>query len=683
MLLRRAFLTLALTWLLAAALPAAVPPSQPRYDFTVERGSLEMPDGVALAVTFFQPVARRQDERFPVLLELLPYRKDDSFYLRDYPLYAYFARRGYVGARVDVRGTGSSEGTLPPREYSEIELRDAEEVLRQLAAAPFSSGKVGMWGISWSGFNALQVAMRRPPELAAILVLHASDDLFHDDVHYIDGSLHVDSYALEINHENALPAPPEYRLDEAFFRHRFDREPWIFTYLRQQQDGDFWRRGSQRFHPEAVQVPVAAIGGLLDGYRDTVPRLLESLGGPATGVIGPWNHSWPDNGVPGPVYEWRREAVRWWDRWLKGRDTGVTEEPRLHVFVRAGHAPGRDLEQTPGDWRSEEWPIARARPRRWFPDGDHGLAERPGEPAVERLAYLPSSGVATGNWWGEPTGDLRPDGAGSLVFESPPLVEAIEIVGFPRVKLRSSVSVPLARWAVRLEDVQPDGAVSLVTGATLNGAQRDDRLAPRPLVPGQAYDLELTLHFTTWTFRPGHRLRLAVSNALFPMVWPTPEPMEMTLHLGEASWLELPEVPFAERPRPPFLPPEPREERADARHLPGGGSPQSDTVTRDLLHGKTTVEQRSSYAYEIGERRFTVSQRQAWSTSDRVPARSGFLGEATHTIELEGRVLELRTRIEIRSDAESFHVTVSREIAENGEPRRRRDWRQAIPRRLQ
>jgi predicted acyl esterase len=673
---------------LAAALtirPAVIPPVPASHEFTIER--LEAPiRGAMLSMTLYRPVPRTPGETFPVLLELLPYRKDDSFYARDYPLYSWFARHGYLAAKVDVRGTGSSTGALPAREYSEEEIADAVALIDWLAALPGSNGKVGMWGISWGGFNALQVAMRKPPRLAAILVLHASDDLFHDDVHYIDGALHLDQYALEIDHENGLPRPPGYALDAGYFADRFDREPWLFTYLREQQDGDFWRAGSLRFDPAGLQVPVFAIGGLLDGYRDTVPRLLATAKAPVRAMIGPWGHDWPDNGTPGPNLEWRQEALRWWDHWLKGIANGALDGPPLLLFVRAGHPPDRALTQTPGGWTRVDWPFPGARTERLFPAPSHALrGAPPASSAVERLRYMPGSGTATGLWWGDPTGDLRPDGAGSLVYEGPPLAAPLTIAGFPRVALRAAAEASLAHWVARLEDVQPDGTVALVTGAVLNGAQRASRLAPRPLVPGEVVDLAFDLHFTTWTFQAGHRIRLAVSNALFPMIWPTPYPMTTALHLGSGTFLDLPVLPPGPWPWPPpdLAAPEPREERADARTLPGGGWPRTHRVVRDELTGETSVTWEGESLYQVEDRRFRVTERIVWSTHDDAPARSAFVAEETTQVDLPGRALDLTTRIDLRSDATDFELTVTRTLRENGKPVRERSWREAIPRRMQ
>lgn len=664
--------------LLAAAAVLALA-GQPLYPFTVSRERLRMPDGVQLAVTLWRPVPRDTAERFPVLLEYLPYRKDDSFYRRDYPLYEYFVRRGYILAKVDIRGTGGSEGRLPPREYSDVELDDAMEIIAQLARLPGANGSVGMWGISWGGFNALQVAMRRPPALKAILALHASDDLFHDDVHYIDGALHVDPYALQIDHENGLPRTPDYPLDSAYFADRFDAEPWIFTYLRQDRDGDFWRRGSLRFSPDRIAIPVYLIGGLHDGYRDTVLRLLESLRVPVKAEIGPWEHDWPDNGTPGPNYEWRARAVRWWDHWLKGRDSGLLREPRLLLFQRDAYPPSDTISRLPGTWRFTDWPIPDTRWRTLRPVSGGHLVVGPAPRGVDSLRYAPGAGWMAGDWWGDPTGDMRPDDAASLIYDGDPLRETLVLAGFPRATLSVTASAPLANWAVRLEDVAPTGEVSLVTGAVVNGTQIRSRLDPRPLVPGRPERIVLDLHFTTWTFRPGHRVRLAVSNAQFPMIWPTPYPMTTTLATGGDATIRLPLVP-APGAAPALPAPEPRAGAPDARAI----EPESKAAHRLLvdLHGdSTTVELEEPDAYEIGARSVQIAEAERWTAQGGRPANARFLGEETHRIRLPGRTLELTTRMDIRSDERFLHVRFDREILENGSRVRQRVWTDSVPRR--
>ena len=658
--------------------------SRSDYPFEIVRDWLVMSDQTRLSVTYFRPLPRREGERFPVLLELLPYRKDDQFYIRDYPLYSYFARHGYMGAKVDIRGTGSSEGETPDREYSEIELQDAVEIIDQLSKASWSNGRVGMWGISWGGFNAIQVAMRRPPALRAILAMDATDDLYRDDVHFIDGIFHADEYELSIDHDLGLPRSPEYILDEGYFDSRFSNYPWFFNYLKNQRDGEFWRKNSLRWQYDAITIPTYLIGGLLDGYRDSVPRMLEKMSAPVKGVIGPWPHAFPDNGKPGPNYEWRHEAVRWWDHWLKGIDSGILEEPRFAVFVRSGHSPGEDSDVVPGHWRYEDWPIRRTSWVEMHPSRDGGLARSASRPTSHWLTCHPGYGSEVGYWWGDPTGDMRPADAGCLVYDSEALQDEIEIVGFPRIRLRGAASTGLAHWIARLEDVGPDGQVALVTGGALNGSQRQSRLKPQGLTPDVEDTFEFDLHFTTWTFRAGHRIRLAVSNGQFPMFWPAPKASTTRLEVGTGdTCIVLPVIPYEWRPVPTFRPPEEREQREDAHRLPGAGWPAVQRTIVDSQNLTTSVEWRGESNYEIQGRRYYSFEEMQYETSHENPADSGFKGEAGHRIELGGRTLELKTNLGVRSNVTDFEVEFTRRIFENGKLVRERTWKESIPREFQ
>lgn len=668
----------------AAANPDQYPVLPPAYDFKIEYDWLTMKDGVKLSVTYFFPVPLKEDERFPALLEYLPYRKDDYFYMRDYPLYSYFARRGYVIAKVDIRGTGSSEGKVPPREYSDVEINDALEIIAQLAKAPWSTGKIGMWGISWSGFNALQVAMRRPPALAAIMASCASDDLFHDDVHYIDGAFHVDQYELSIDTDLGLPRSPDYLLDEDYFENRFNAYPWFLVYLKNQRNGDFWRKNSLRWNYEAVTVPTFLLGGLLDGYRDSIPRMLENMKIPLKAEIGPYNHAWPDNGEPGPNYEWRHQMVRWWDYWLKGVDTGIMAEPRFTVFVRGSHPPDAGLKMTPGAFRFEEWPIARTRWQTFYPAKNNRLLENTEENHTNSLKYVPGFGYPLGFWWGETTGDMRPADAGCLVYDSDILEEELEIIGIPRVWLAVSADAPMAHWIACLEDVHPDGRVSLVTGALLNVTQRASRLEPQYLTPDAAYALSFDLHFTTWTFLPGHRIRLSVTNSLFPMIWPTPYAMTTRLFLGkEKTRVQLPVIPYQEPRSPSFRPPEPREQRPDAKELKSKGWPYLNRVIHDLVNDTTTAEWQAEDRFEVQGTEHYIFDSTTYRTDNKKPSQSGFLGESERTIKLKSRTITLKTTVSIESDETNFRVVFTRRLWENNRFIKEKQWQETIPRQFQ
>lgn len=641
-----------------------------------------MRDGIKIALSYYLPEAKTGAERFPVLFELLPYRKDDLFAMRDYSLYSYFAERGYAIAKADVRGTGSSEGAIPGREYSEEEIQDALEIIDRLSKKEWSNGNVGMWGISWSGFNAIQTAMRRPPALKAILAVDATDDLYKDDVHYIDGAFHVDEYALSVENDNILPASPQYRIDEDYLKNRFERYPWFLTYKKQQTDGPFWRGNSLRWRYDEINIPVYLIGALLDGYRDSVPRMLENLKVPVKAVIGPWNHAWPDDGVPGPNHEWREEIIRWWDHWLKGKDTGLLKEPRLAVFVREGDPPDAGLKTASGRWRFEDWPIARARWTPFYLDGDRRLSDRPRETAVHKLFYKPGAGTAAGYWWGEATGDMAADDASSLVYDGPELKENVEIIGMPRLKLKVAADAKLAHWTVRLEDVFPDGRVALVAGAVLNGSQRRSRLNPAYLEPDRIYDLAMDLHFTTWVFKPGHRIRVAVSNAQFPMIWPTPYPMVTRLYAGTGSFIELPVIPLEDRPVPPYLPPRPRTESPYGKYI-NDAWPKIYRLSRDLEKSKVSVEWEGEESFELEKRRYSFFEKTLYYTHDTRPADSGFKGEAGHNLELEDRRISTRVFVDVYSTETDFRIQLKRQIFENGKLLHEKLFDEAIPRLFQ
>jgi len=651
-----------------------------RYDFTLVKERLTMPDGVELAVTCFMPTPKSPGERFPVLVEMNPYRKDDMMFVWDYPIGAYFARRGFVVARVDVRGTGASGGVLPGRDYSEEELSDGVAVIGLLAGKDWSNGNVGMYGLSWGAFNSLMIAARKPPALKAILIAHASDDLFYQDVHFIDGVFHMDVWEAMMDTFNALPSPEGYALTQDYFSNRFDREPWHFIWKEQQADGPFWRRESARFKPP-VTLPVYVIGGLLDGYRDTVPRLLDSPGAVVKAEIGPWSHDWPNTGSPGPNYEWRHKAVRWFNHWLRGEDTGIMDEPRFMVFVRHGQPPAAGGTQS-GEWHCGAWPVAGVTARRYHPGGDSDLAARPPAATDCELAYWPGAGMGVHGWWGEVSDDMADDDDNSLVFDSPVLAEPVEIIGLPRVSLRLAARAPLTHVTVRLEDVAPDGTVALVSGVLINPADRVSRLERKALPPGEAVTLAAEIHFTTWRFNPGHRIRLAVGNAQFPMAWPSPSPCGITLTTGPDTWLDLPVAAKNSLTGRCVLPaPEPEEESAAVR---ARDAKESRAVSQyDQETGVATYSTGDDESFTIGDVAVRRHETNVYSVSDARPAAASYKAVADYAITLPGRGIRLMCGYDLTSDERAFTLSVSRRLSENGRLVREKRWERKIPRNLQ
>jgi uncharacterized protein len=656
---------------------------------TVAAARIPTRDGTKLAGTLYLP--ENLGTGVPALLEYLPYRKDDAMAVRDYGLYAYMTRRGYAGVRVDIRGTGASDGDRPGGEYTEQEQQDAEDVIAWLAGQPWCTGAVGMWGISWGGFNAIQIALRRPAALKAIIAVDASDDLFHDDVHYIDGLLHLDEYALMIDHMNALPPAPDFPVDEQILVRRFDSPPWLADWLGQQQDGTYWRRGSLRPDYGRLTIPSFLIGGWYDGYRDSVPRMLSHVPAPVKVLIGPWNHTFPHDAVPGPAIEWRADAVRWWDHWLKGADNGIMAEPSVTVFVRDWHRPDLDLTEIPGRWRTETaLPPERTVYRTWHCGPERDLLPVSPPDGLVSLRYVPSCGAQAGNWWGELTPDQRGADAFSLVFDTRPLADEVEILGFPVVQISGSADAEPLHWFGRLCDVAPDGTVTLVTGGGRAGRRDPMRDAgslpggPMPALPaaeaGARGDrLPLELHLTSWVFPPGHRIRLALSNAMWPMIWPTPRQATATVRLGrDGTRLALPVIPAADRAEPVFA-------RAAGAELPPGTRATGEMVPVrwNLLRddtGAASIWWRGASATQFGWGRVTDEEYVRYDVRDDDPARASAHGEARTEVQLDGRLLTLASELGLDGDSESLRYRFRRELCQDGAVIRERCWERRYPR---
>ncbi len=664
--------------ILSASPAPKAPPSL--HTVSMVQQWIPMPDGVRLAATLYMPSEAKPGEKFPALLEYLPYRKDDATAARDYPVHSWFAAHGYVSVRVDIRGFGASEGVPTDREYSEQEQLDGERVIAWLASQPWSTGKVGMFGISWGGFNSIQLAMRNPPALKAILAVDATEQLFHDDVHYVDGMMHFDEFELNMDLAPGMTGAPDYTLDEKVLGPRFDSAPWSLMYFKHQRDGEFWRAPLRPL--SEIKVPCFLIGGLLDGYRDSIPKMFEQVKAPVKAIIGPWNHTFPNEADPGPQIEWRDQALRWWDYWLKNRNTGIMDEPPLAIYMQEWHPPDAHLKNVPGKWRAESgWPKKSVANTTLYLYDAHVLSTEPAKPAVQQLRYVPSIGVEAGFWWGELLTDQRPVDAFSLTYDSAALTQDLTILGRPHALLRASASAPLADWFARLSDIAPDGTVTQITGAGINGAQRESAADPKELAPNQIYSLDIEMHLATWTFPKGHRIRLAVSNALWPMVWPTPYAMTTTLQLGgeTGSRLILPLVPPSMYAAPRFAPPAPTVERSDI-HGEGFPWPGEWKTERDEVNAKTKVTWtgKSEETYPWGKE--LDFEGITYSVDDNHPETSSAQGEAEIAITLKDHTLIWQGHLTLSSDAQNFYYKYIRQLFKDGQEIKQKTWQETIPR---
>jgi hypothetical protein len=533
----------------------------------IENTWIPLADGTRLAARIWQP-AGAERKPVPAILEYLPYRKNDGTAIRDRVLHEYFAGHGYACVRVDMRGSGDSDGLLLD-EYLPQEQQDALEVIAWIASQPWCTGKVGMMGISWGGFNSLQVAAHRPPALKAIITVCSTDDRYTDDCHYMGGCLlgsDMLNWASIMFAYNGLPPDPAVageRWREMWFNRLENTPPFIESWVSHQLRDDFWKQGSVDEDYRAITCPVYAIGGWVDPYTNSVPRLLAGLSGPRKGLIGPWAHSYPHTAVPQPTIGFLQECLRWWDCWLKGMDTGIMDEPMLRVWMPEA-VPPRPLEPAwPGRWVAEPaWPPAHLDPKTYL-FSESRLAETAQPVGAATIKGAQINGASAGVWcpygttFGMPV-DQRTDDGLSLCFTSAPVETSMEILGFPEVKLNLSVDQPNALLAVRLCDIAPDGASRLVSWGLLNLTHRESHANPKPLEPGQTYQVKVQLNVAAHRLVAGHRWRVAISPTYWPHAWPSPVPVRLTLLTGAESCLVLPVRPPRELDESlaPFGPPE-------------------------------------------------------------------------------------------------------------------------------
>jgi len=508
---------------------------------------ITMSDGCRLAARLFLP-ASHANEPVPAILEYIPYRKRDFMRRRDESIHRWFAARGYAAVRVDMRGSGESEGLLHD-EYLQQEQDDALEVIAWIAAQPWCTGKVGMMGKSWGAYNSVQVAALRPPALKAIIAVMGTDDRYAECIHYSGGCLMLDNFwwGCIMQIFNARPPDPAI-VGEAWRRtwmERLEAETfWPEIWLQHQTLDAYWQHGSVAFDYAAITCPTWFWGGWADLYRDTPFRLAEHLRAPLRVTVGPWAHLYPHEGLPKPAVGFLQEALRWWDRWLRDEPNDVMSGSPLQFYLMDSVPPQASYAERPGRWVGESrWPSDNVQLRRF------ALNERRLDlvPEPERTLTVSSPqtlGLAGGEWGsfavaGDLPLDQRLEAAGALEFDGGPLVESLDLLGNAAVILELASDRPQAQVAVRLIDVAPDGRATLVSRGFLNLSQRSGRDSPAPLLPQARYRVEVQLTGTAYVFPPGHRLRIAVSTTYWPIIWPSPEPVTLTVFTG-ASELLLP-----------------------------------------------------------------------------------------------------------------------------------------------
>lgn len=653
------------------------------YETTREDLYIPLPDGTRLYARIWRPVT---DEPVPALLEYLPYRLSDWTAPRDWQRHPWYAGHGYASVRVDVRGHGNSEG-LPGDEYDAQELADGVAVIHWLARQEWCSGRVGMFGISWGGFNSLQIAALAPEPLKAIVTVCSADDRYDNDVHYMGGSvLAVDMHAWAATMLAFVCRPPDpAQVGDAWKDMWLERleavDPFIHTWLDHQTRDDYWRHGSVCEDYSAIQANVLAVGGWHDPYRDTVLRLVEHLD-PAKvrGLIGPWSHQYPDRGLPpGPGIGFLQETLRWWDQHLKDKDTGVMSEPLLRSWISESHRPATVYETLPGRWVGDtSWPSENVSPVAYALKGGPQTVDSPQQTGVDAGRFFPFGNDA------DLPPDQRDEDAKSVSFEFPVEDAPIEILGRPRVRLRIRMDVTRGQAIARLCDVAPDGSSTLVTRGVLNLAARHGRDRAQDWPAGSTEDVTFELNGIGHTFPPGHRIRLAVSSSYWPWIWPQAGSKGFTLD-AEGSFVELPVRRHTEDPAIHFEEPEQSEPLGVVYPATLDEQRPERLVIRDVAKGEWRMEVDPRYGgtriYPEGLE-FAEDAVETYTIQERDPLSAHTRSDWTvrlHRPETAWDAL-IETRSEISADATHFITSNEVVCKDSGEVVFHRTWEKRIPR---
>ncbi len=648
---------------------------------------IPMSDGVRLFARIWLPDDATSD-RVPAVLEYLPYRLTDGTAARDALTHPYIAGHGYGCVRVDMRGSGNSDGLLLD-EYLLQEQDDALEVIAWIAAQEWCSGAVGMMGISWGGFNALQVAGRRPPALRAIISLCSTDDRYADDIHYVGGALLTDNlrWASTMLAYQTRPPDPAIVGDRwrAMWQQRLDAEPLLLrTWLQHQTRDAYWRHGSVCEDPGAITAACYLIGGWADGYSNAVPRMLERLTCPRRGLIGPWAHKYPHFATPAPAYGFLQDALAWWDHWLRGIDNGAMDGPMLRWWQEDFVAPAADYAGRPGRWLGEpSWPSPNVAPGRW-PLGDRTLGKSPLTAPVV-IASPQDCGGDGGVWCaygsgGEQPGDQRRDDGLAVAFDCAALSDPLDIAGAAVLEATVVSDRPDALLVARLCDVAADGASLRVSYGVLNLTHRDGHADPQALPIGKPVRLRLQLNDCAHRFPAGHRLRVALSTAYWPLVWPSPAPTRLTL-LDATLTLPLRPARAGDDALPPLPPPQaaPPLERAFLR------APETwRRITRDQMDGATRAEARDDsghYRIADGGLEYELWSIDRFGISDQDPLSA--VADITFEMRMGRGAWRTRstTRTVLRATATDFAIEATLDAWDGDAQAAARSWRVTVPRR--
>ena len=592
-----------------------------------------------------------------------------------------------------MRGAGDSEGILLG-EYLKQEQDDALEIIDWITSQPWCSGAVGMIGISWGGFNGLQIAARKPTALKAVVSICSTDDRYADDIHHMGGCLLNDnaawnSYMFSLNTTPPDPAIVGNKWKELWQDRLKGSGFWLEEWLSHQRRDDFYKHGSVCENFSDIEAAVYAVGGWADGYSNAVFRLLSGLQSPCKGLVGPWAHKYPHFAEPGPAIGFLQECLRWWDHWLKGQDTGIMDEPMLRAWIEDPVPPSTYYKERPGRWVAEDsWPSPRIAAQTLHLN-KHGLDHEAGTVESLTINSPMTVGMMAGQWCPhgldpDQPGDQRIEAGGSLVFDTDPLSDTLDILGAPILSLDIEGDKPVAMIAACLSEILPDGAATRVSYGLLNLTHRQSHEHPEALEPGKAYSISIQLNEAGHRFAAGNRIRLALSTAYWPIAWPAPEKATLVVTAGRST-LDLPVRPpsDADASLRPFDEPE----AAAPLAMTVQREPETRwTVEKDMATGTLTQHQ------WFDEGRIIYDEHEGWtleSTHDEYlsihpddPLSARLDITWTERFERGAWEVSSRTQTMMTASATHFHLQASLQAWLGEELVHEQTWDRSIPREL-
>lgn len=515
-----------------------------------------MRDGINLATDIYR---LESPGSAPVLVVRTPYNKDSLTGNNELFDILRAVQSGYTVVAQDVRGRFASEGSFNPHIQ---ETADGVDAFAWAAAQPWSDGQVGTFGGSYLGVTQWLPARQQPPSLKAIAPAITFSEgyegcsyqggakVLHDLRWVAANIVPAERQRRAVAGEQLLESEPPLDVQGALSELPLATHPFIREYagfyldwLTHRTPDAYWEQTAVSNHYDRITVPALNISGWYDIFLWSTFQNYQGMraqGGSETArrnqrvIIGPWTHmnfsgSFPERefggGSSAAAIDLPGIHLRWFDRWLKGKDSGVDREAPVMIFVM-----GVD------QWRSEaDWPLPDTQYQPYYLHssgkantlhGDGALSPQPpGDEPPDVYRYNPLRPAPTvggqvllpgGNAMGprdQREVERRED---VLVYSTPVLDQAVEVTGPIELRLFISSSAPDTDFTGKLVDVLPDGRAMILTEGILRARYRNSLSKPELMDPNTIYELRLNLWATANVFLPGHRIRLEVSSSNFP-----------------------------------------------------------------------------------------------------------------------------------------------------------------------